>query len=162
MNQNDKKVLNRIREVIEYTDPRFTLGWDEGKDTSDWLGITLVDGRVTSLTLRRIGPAILTGSIPAAIGELDALERLDLSNNQLTGEIPAVIGELPNLKHLNLENNQLTGEVPSTLDCRKARKLRTLKLHDNQLTYSSDFKVRCFDCGAPAPHETEMCEDCDF
>ena len=160
MNQNDKQVLNRIREVIQYTDTRFTLGWDEGKDTSDWLGITLVDGRVTSLTLARIGPAILKGSIPAAIGDLDALERLDLSNNQLTGEIPASIGDLPQLKYLNLENNQLTGEVPASLDCRKARKLRTLKLHGNELSYSENFQVRCVLCGAPAPAEDEMCEDC--
>lgn len=138
MNDNDKKALLSIQAELRYTDPRFSLGWSEEKDTSDWLGTTIRNGRVIALTLHRIGPAILSGSIPPAIGEL------------------------PNLRYLNLENNQLTGEVPATLDCRNARKLRTLKLHDNQLTYSNDFKVCCIDCGAPAPQETEMCEDCDF
>ena len=162
MNDNDKKALLSIQAELRFTDPRFSLGWSDEKDTSDWLGTTIRNGRVIALTLHRIGPAILSGSIPPAIGELEMLERLDMADNILSGSIPTAIGELPNLRYLNLENNQLTGEVPATLDCRNARKLRTLKLHDNQLTYSNDFKVCCIDCGAPAPQETEMCEDCDF
>ena len=50
----------------------------------------------------------LTGSIPSEIGNLTALESLDLLNNQLTGPIPSEIGQLPALEGLVLSNNQIT------------------------------------------------------
>ena len=50
----------------------------------------------------------LEGVVPAALGQLAALEVLHLGNNQLTGEVPAALGQLAALKELWLHHNQLT------------------------------------------------------
>jgi len=40
---------------------------------------------------------------------------LSLDNNELSGEIPPEIGELTALETLNLSENKLTGSIPSEL-----------------------------------------------
>jgi Leucine-rich repeat (LRR) protein len=88
------------------------IGWLVG-DASGWTGIT-VDGsnRVTEINL----PSnFMAGSLPASIGDLDALEVLDLSDNAITGSIPVEIGNLTALTTLNLGGNQLTGELPTEI-----------------------------------------------
>ena len=57
----------------------------------------------------------LTGSIPAALGNLAALQDLDLSNNQFTGTVPREIGNLTNLRDLNLSRNRFEGSLPGEL-----------------------------------------------
>ena len=54
----------------------------------------------------------LTGSIPAALGDLSSLRELVLHGNQLSGQIPARLGNLDNLKGMWLADNQLSGELP--------------------------------------------------
>ena len=64
-----------------------TLNWATTLDMSSWNRIT-VDGsppRVTELTLNRYS---INGSLPAALGDLGGLTRLDLEENSLTGSIP--------------------------------------------------------------------------
>ncbi|XP_057862715.1 putative leucine-rich repeat receptor-like protein kinase At2g19210 [Cryptomeria japonica] len=61
----------------------------------------------------------LTGSIPATISRLTALEIIDLSDNKLNGTIPESLASLTNLKKLDLENNDLTGTVPAGLTSKK-------------------------------------------
>jgi Leucine-rich repeat (LRR) protein len=56
----------------------------------------------------------LTGSVPAALGQLTALMHLWLDNNRLTGSVPAALGRLTVLTHLWLDNNRLTS-VPAAL-----------------------------------------------
>ena len=58
---------------------------------------------------------MLTGSIPAELGNLANLEWLFLYNNNLTGDIPSELGSLANLELFNLSNNQLSGSIPSDL-----------------------------------------------
>ncbi|CAN0012429.1 unnamed protein product [Hapterophycus canaliculatus] len=78
-----------------------------------WVGVhTRFYGRVGSNTLS-FTPALelsTTGSIPARLAKLAALERLVLNKNQLTGPIPATLGKLAALKRLLLTKNHLTGE----------------------------------------------------
>ena len=53
---------------------------------------------------------LLSGSIPAELGQLGALTRLYLENNQLSGSIPAELGQLGALAYLYLQDNQLSGK----------------------------------------------------
>ena len=52
-------------------------------------------------------------SFSADFTALDALELLDLSNNELTGIVPPSIGALSSLKSLVLEGNELNGSLPT-------------------------------------------------
>ena len=55
----------------------------------------------------------LQGTIPGELGQLTALTRLDLWDNQLTGTIPLALTQLTALEKLYLHNNNLTGAVPA-------------------------------------------------
>ena len=57
--------------------------------------------------------------MPAEIGQLAALERLDLDNNQLTS-VPAEIGQLTSLTWLSLGGNQLTSLPAAIRELRAA------------------------------------------
>ena len=74
----------------------------------------------------------LTGSIPAAFGNLSSLTSLSLGSNDLTGMIPGLLGQLVKLERLRLENNNLTGGIPAQLTSLDS--LRALSLNENQLT----------------------------
>ncbi|KAL2554975.1 Leucine-rich repeat protein kinase family protein [Forsythia ovata] len=54
----------------------------------------------------------LTGAIPASLGEMGVLMRLDLSFNRLFGSIPTKLADAPLLEVLNIRNNTLSGNVP--------------------------------------------------
>lgn len=54
----------------------------------------------------------LTGAIPASLGDLMLLRRLDLSFNSLFGSIPAKVADMPVLEVLDIRNNTLSGRVP--------------------------------------------------
>ncbi|KAJ3680093.1 hypothetical protein LUZ60_016371 [Juncus effusus] len=56
---------------------------------------------------------LFIGQIPNTIGDLKALQSLDLSSNKLTGSIPENIEELHALQFLNLSFNDLEGTVPT-------------------------------------------------
>jgi Leucine-rich repeat (LRR) protein len=43
---------------------------------------------------------VITGPIPAEIGNLASLKTLDLSSNRFYGEIPASVGHLQSLQYL--------------------------------------------------------------
>ncbi|MBT1697888.1 carboxypeptidase regulatory-like domain-containing protein [Fulvivirgaceae bacterium PWU4] len=119
----------------------------------NWHGVTMKDGRVRKIVLAGNN---LTGTVPAAIGDLAKLDTLDLSNNQLSGELPTAITNLTLLQRINVSNNQLTGSLPPAIGALPALKqlfvqknkfsgstptslatcttLRQLNLSDNQLT----------------------------
>lgn len=59
--------------------------------------------------------------------------------NVLTGSIPAVIGDLAELRVLNLKSHNFTGPIPSTLEQLSA--MEVLVLSENQLTGASTGKV---------------------
>ena len=74
----------------------------------------------------------LSGEIPTELGSLSKLQVLYLWGNQLTGPIPASLGGLANLEKLHLYGNQLSGEIPTELG--SLSKLQVLYLWGNQLT----------------------------
>ena len=91
-----------------------TLNWSGSTAIAAWDGVTLSGSplRVTSLVL---SDSQLTGTIPPELGNLNNLERLNLTRNQLTGDIPPELSLLTNLQLLALGGNQLTGPIPTWL-----------------------------------------------
>ncbi|MFC1543114.1 leucine-rich repeat domain-containing protein [Candidatus Neomarinimicrobiota bacterium] len=94
---------------------------------ANWYGVTVTEGRVTALSLYEHG---LTGALPAAIGDLLALESLHLYRDHLTS-IPDEIGNLVNMRELWLMENDLTS-IPAGIG--GLVNLEDLYLYDNQLT----------------------------
>jgi parallel beta-helix repeat protein len=134
---------------------RNNANWENYRDVCSWAGISCANGHVTKVELANNH---LTGTIPAALGDLSALTNLDfqgnnlsgsipaslgnlselvgvgMHNNRLNGSLPASLGNLPNLRWLQLENNQLKGSIPATLGNLGA--LTELRLQGNNLTGS--------------------------
>ena len=137
--------------------PEDDLNWAPGTPAGRWTGVSLnSSGRVTRLSLNsRLG-----GTIPASLGQLDALTHLEfrglryVSNVEqedwvsMTGSIPAELGNLSNLTFLNLSRNNLTGSIPAELG--NLSQLRHLHLSQN----------RTLSGGIPSelgrPHETAI------
>ena len=105
--------------------------WLSDRPLDEWYGVqTDDDGRVIVLALRNNG---LEGMIPPEIGQLTALEDLDLdSNGFLSGAIPPELGDLTNLTRLILSFCGLTGSIPPQLG--KLGRLQTLWLAENRLS----------------------------
>lgn len=99
-----------------------------GQNIRFWPGVKVSGGRVTELNLQA---KILTGTIPAEIGDLAALTRLNLSHNYLTGPIPEEIGSLAELTTLNLRYNSLSGPIPPEIG--QLAELTQLRLNRNNL-----------------------------
>ena len=57
----------------------------------------------------------LTGTIPAAYGELPYLSWFDVSHNQLHGTIPATFGQSRSIKDFRLGGNMFYDPVPPSL-----------------------------------------------
>jgi hypothetical protein len=57
---------------------------------------------------------ILTGTLPACIAELTALEDLSFMHNRMTGTIPEELGSLVNLQTIHLAGNKFHGFFPSS------------------------------------------------
>jgi len=108
-------------------------GWLEAP-VAEWHGVTMSGDRVVGLDLAGSynDPFGLSGSLPPEMGDLTALQNLDLRSNQLTGEIPSELSQLSSLEHLGLDRNQLTGEIPPELS--QLSSLGDLGLRSNQLT----------------------------
>ena len=106
-----------------------TTNWKTSQPLSAWFGVTTdSDGRVTVLHLNSIN---MVGTLPTQLGNLTALEQLDLAASpQLTGQIPDLSG-LTALQQLSMWDNQLTGEIPDWLGSLTA--LTLVALSGNQL-----------------------------
>ena len=105
-------------------------GWDFSTPvTSGWYGITVTGGHVTGIILSNNK---LSGTIPAAIGQLTELQNLWLNNNQLNGTIPSSIGQLTKITRLYLHNNQLSGAIPAEIGL--LTQILELFLYNNQLS----------------------------
>ena len=104
--------------------------WLTSKPIRTWYGVTATSaGAIEELVLPGNG---LSGDIPAELGELTSLRKLDLGFNRLTGAIPPELGSLADLFHLHLGSNQLIGSIPPELG--DIADLESLDLFDNNLT----------------------------
>lgn len=148
----DAAALRSLMDQWEGTPP----SWGQTNDPcgTPWEGVTCNNTRITILKLTSMG---IKGTLSGDIGQLTALQSLDLSyNNQLggtltptienlkqlstlilagcsfTGNIPTEIGNLPLLSYIALNTNKFTGTIPASLGQLSA--LYWLDLADNQLT----------------------------
>ena len=124
----DCETLLGLRDDLQGTT---ALDWRADTPIADWERVTVAGEppRVTELALSSTG---LSGSIPPALGELDALKELRLNGNELTGRIPATLGGLTSLRNLLLSRNQLSGTIPPELG--RLASIEGLFLDDNDLT----------------------------
>lgn len=84
-----------------------------------------------NLATLKVARAKLSNNIPASLGDIQTLKKLDLSGNFLEGCIPSELSGLQRLTVLNLSNNQLSGEIPM---CLFGMQLKVLDLSQNQLS----------------------------
>lgn len=105
-----------------------STNWFQTVTPSDWYGVTVTQGHVTSISLSANG---LVGQLPAELGDLTALDHLVLESNRLSGPIPAALGDLAALQVLMLGGCELTGGIPTALGDLTA--LTSLELRGNPL-----------------------------
>ena len=125
---------NTLLELKDQLDPGDRLNWDSAVSISTWIGV-IADTTLGVTELVHVGTDgafPLNGTIPSALGNLPALQALELTSSGLTGGIPAALGNLTNLQYLWLYNNQLTGGIPAALG--NLTNLMQLSLHSNQLS----------------------------
>lgn len=58
---------------------------------------------------------MITGPIPASLGNLEMLTELHILNNALSGSIPVTLGNLTKLATLTLGTNDISGDIPASL-----------------------------------------------
>ena len=106
-----------------------SLNWANSLSMASWDGITVTGSRVTGLVLIS---RQLTGTIPAALNSLTALQILAFFRNELSGEIPD-LSSLTALEELLLADNELSGSIP---DLSALTNLRQIELYQNRLSGS--------------------------
>jgi serine/threonine protein kinase len=76
-----------------------------------WYGIGCIGDFITSIILPS---SSLTGTIPAEIGNLTTLLKVDLSHNSLSGCLPESLSQMADLVYFDVSNNALTGSLPAS------------------------------------------------
>ena len=110
----DRDMLVRLYNATDGVNWTDNSNWLSDLPMRAWHGVTTDgEGRVSGLVLTENQ---LSGQLPAGLGNLDNLERLDLGGNHLSGLIPSQLGNLSNLEGLYLWGNQLTGSDSRTTE----------------------------------------------
>ncbi len=116
--------------------------WLSDKPLSEWHGVsTNGQGQVTHLALRENN---LSGSLPAALGNLEALQVISLDRNIISGSLPTQLGNLSNLTRLAMNRNSLTGAIPTQLG--NLSNLSIIGLANNQLSGSLPAELSSLIC----------------
>ncbi|KAK9798190.1 hypothetical protein WJX73_001724 [Symbiochloris irregularis] len=125
----------------------FLWNWQPGTDpcgldplvveqcrTCAWRGIFCVGPRIVGLVLNTGVPPLLSGTLPAALGNITYLTFLDLSSNRIFGSLPDEMGSLQHLQYLNFSSNILTGGLPDTWSNLASNNIVDLDLSWNNIT----------------------------
>ncbi|XP_078159181.1 receptor kinase-like protein Xa21 [Carex rostrata] len=88
-------------------------------------------GKLNNLIRLNLDEMELNGTIPLEIGDLFKLELLDLGNNMISGQIPSTLANLTQMTKLGLDSNVLEGSIPPELSSMKF--LEILKFSNNKL-----------------------------
>ena len=84
--------------------------WDLTTPITEWDGVKLTEGRVTSLAITAQGVISKNWTLPRDIGYLTELTVLKFNQCKLTGEIPEEVFTLTKLTDLYFQSNELTGK----------------------------------------------------
>ena len=88
-------------------------------------------GVVDQLQVMRLGNNDIAGTISPSIRELSNLRELDLSGNtNLRGRIPEELGQLTALERVDLTRTRLTGPIPNEVCEKESMGLLELLLDD--------------------------------
>lgn len=105
--------------------------WNLEEPVDSWHGITVENNKVTGINLLFNN---LKGDLPASLGALKNLKKLELSFNPISGNIPSELGNLKQLEVLAINGTALSGSIPESLG--NLSNLKQLHLSSNQLTGS--------------------------
>ena len=137
----DRAALVALYNATDGPNWRNNENWLTDTPLGEWYGVDVDgSGRVVSIDLagRWVGddpeptPHGLSGPIPAELGKLSRLTRLNLGKNDLVGPMPPEFADLGNLTELHLDYNRLSGPVLSELD--KLANLTHLWLGTNEFS----------------------------
>lgn len=103
--------------------------WNLDTPVETWHGITVKDNKVTEINLLFNN---LNGPLPASLGQLKYLKKLELSFNPISGTIPAELGNLELLEVLAINGTAISGFIPESLG--NLSNLKQLHLSSNQLS----------------------------
>ncbi len=150
VNKQEKQVLLDL--YIATNGLEWNKQWNVEQPVETWYGVTVDNNKVTGINLlfnnlNGTLPASLgqlknlkklelsfnpiSGTIPSELGNLEKLEVLAINGTAISGTIPESLGRLSNLKQLHLSSNQLSGMVPESLG--KLRKIEVFNVFDNDL-----------------------------
>ncbi len=128
--ETDREALMALYNATDGPSWTDNTNWLSDAPIGEWFGVTTDEyGRVVELILN---DNMLSGPIPAEVGNLTHLVILNLGDNQLRGAIPPAMGNLLGLWDLSLYSNQLTGQIPPELGTLSL--LVNLFLLNNQLS----------------------------
>jgi len=112
------------------TEPLYPDGFAMPGTEGTWFGV-VVNPETLAVTEIYHANNNLTGSLPAALGDLTGLQFLNIQWNAVTGSIPATLGNLTNLIQIRLDMNGLSGGIPAALG--GLENLQELSLSNNPL-----------------------------
>ncbi|CDP20423.1 unnamed protein product [Coffea canephora] len=90
-------------------------------------------GSLKNLRYLNLSSAGFNGTIPPQLGNLSALEYLDLGE-KFEGKIPSAIGQLRELTELDLSSNGFNGTIPSSLWRLMCHGIKSLDFSNNYIT----------------------------
>ena len=127
---SDREALIEIYHATGGPNWRYSTNWLSDKPLDQWIGVSAYSsGTVYQL---RLPGNNLQGVFPAAIGHLESLKTLVMTENGLRGELPRSLANLQRLEMLELYNNNLQGNIPTWIG--ELKSLRALELGVNEFT----------------------------
>ncbi|KAJ0080801.1 hypothetical protein Patl1_10158 [Pistacia atlantica] len=125
----ETEALKAFKNAITDDPLRALANWTDTNHHCNWTGIACDPSSNLAVSISLVDKQ-LEGQISPFLGNLSALQVLDLTLNFFSGKI----GNLSNLQNLLLFENSIGGKIPPELD--RCQKLLSLELYSNQFTGS--------------------------
>ncbi|XP_052209780.1 probable inactive receptor kinase At4g23740 [Diospyros lotus] len=109
----DKQALLDFMQEVSYSRPLKSLNWNKSTSACrNWTGVTCNHDKSRVIALRLPGFGF-QGLLPSnTLGQLSALEILNLASNGVSGSFPSEFSRLGKLTSLHLQFNDFSGPLP--------------------------------------------------